>query len=97
LAKLQAQEGPNGLVIAAIDVDPTERAADFLRLKRVAGGADHVWALDTGQQATKAYGVRATDTKVLIDPSGRIAWQTVGATPLDTLQEQVRNALAAQP
>jgi peroxiredoxin len=97
LARLHAEEGPKGLVIAALDVDPTETAADFLRLRRLAGGGDFVWALDTGQQATRAYGIRATDTKVLIDPAGRITWQAVGPTPMETLREQVRRAFGGTP
>jgi peroxiredoxin len=97
LARLYAEQGPRGLVIAALDVDPTETAADFLRVKRLAGGGDFVWALDTAQQATRAYGIRATDTKVLIDPAGRIPWQAVGVTPMETLREQVHKVLGGSP
>lgn len=45
------------------------------------------------QRATYAYRVTATDTKVLIDHAGRIAFTSIGPTDLGVLLREVERAL----
>ena len=57
-------------------------------------GANLQWALDTGQKATLAYGVTATDTKVLISPEGRNVLETSSPMSLDAVRQQISTMLA---
>ncbi len=89
MAQLQDEFGARGLRQLVLSVDPQDTVADFASLRRRTSGSNLLWALDAGQQAALAYQIRATDTKVLVDRRGQVAYQSVGPTPFETLREQV--------
>lgn len=89
MAQLQEEFGPRGLRQLVLSVDPGDTEADFAGLRQRTRGANLLWALDPGQKATLAYQVKATDTKVLIDPEGREVFRAVGPTPLELLRQHI--------
>ena len=89
MAPLQDQYGAQGLQQLALSIQPGDTAQDFTGLRDKTNGQKLSWGLDAGQKATLAYKVTATDTKVLVDRRGVITWRAVGATPAETLQQQI--------
>ncbi len=89
LARLHEQFGPPGLEPLVLSVDPGDAEADFGALRLHTTGQNLLWGPDPAQKTTLAYKVRATDTKVLIDGRGQIAFRSVGATPFETLRDRV--------
>ncbi|GIW09027.1 MAG: hypothetical protein KatS3mg061_0084 [Dehalococcoidia bacterium] len=80
LARLHQQYADRGLQVLALDVDPTGGPADLARFRdSVPGAAHYLWAIDSSNRVTRAYGVTMLDTKILVDPNGNIAY--VGTTP----------------
>jgi len=94
LAQLHEEFGPRGLRQLVLSVDPGDTEADFAGLRQRTRGANLLWALDPGQRATLAYQVKATDTKVLIDPQGREVFRAVGPTPLELLRQRLAALLS---
>lgn len=66
--------GRLGFVAVSIDVDPTEDAAALARFRDEVQ-ADWPFALDTDGLRIR-YGAYALPKQVLVDPEGRIAWET---------------------
>lgn len=89
MAQLQNEFGGRGLRQLVLSVDPTDTEADFAALRQRTSGLNLSWALDPGQKATVAYGIRATDTKVLVDAGGLEGFRSIGATGLETLRQHV--------
>lgn len=89
LARLQEQFGPRGLQQLVLSVDPGDTETDCAGLRQHTNGPNLQWGLDSGQKATLAYKVRATDTKVLVDGRGQVVYRSVGATPFETLRDRV--------
>lgn len=93
LAQLYKEQMAQGLNVLVVDLDPTESDTDFLGFKARAGGAEHFWARDKDGTLTRAYNVRATDTKVMIDRNQQIIATTVGSTSLAELRQYAKEAL----
>ncbi|GEM_PF-6149457 len=89
MAQLQQEFGARGLRQLVLSVDPSDTETQFAGLRQQTNGANLMWALDPGQKATLAYRVLATDTKVLVDPRGQIAFRTMGSTSLETLRQHI--------
>ena len=94
MAQLQDEFGGRGLKELALSADPTDTPGKFAQLRQMTRGANLQWALDTGQKATLAYGVTATDTKVLISPEGRNVLETSSPMSLDAVRQQISTMLA---
>jgi cytochrome c-type biogenesis protein len=77
------------VAVVGVDVDPSEPAAD---LKAFADkiGARYSYVHDTTGALTKAFAVRAMDTTVVIDASGRIVYRDT----IPTNEQTLRGALA---
>ena len=85
-------KGPDAsqdLVVLVVGADSTETAADLAAFRQRAGGPGKHWALDSTRQITRAYGVTALDTTVIIDRQGRIAFRNNSRQSLATLTDQV--------
>jgi cytochrome oxidase Cu insertion factor (SCO1/SenC/PrrC family) len=93
MAKLQQEYGDRGLDLLFLSVDPLDTPEDWARFRRIAEGPKDYWSLDPGQRATLAYQIRATDTKVFIDRTGRIVARYVGPTPYGAFQTEVERLL----
>ncbi len=53
-------------------------------------------ALDPDQRTTRAYRITATDTKILIDSAGRLAFSSIGPTDLGVLRSEIEKAFRTQ-
>jgi peroxiredoxin len=89
MAQLQQELGGRGLRQLVLSVDPSDTQAQFADFRQRTHGGNLQWALDPGQLATRAYRVRATDTKVLIGPQEQVAWRTMGPTGLEALRQRI--------
>lgn len=92
MAQLHEEFGARGLRQVVLSVDPGDDRESFGFLRERTRGQRLSWALDPDQRATRAYRVTATDTKVLIDPDGRIAFTSIGPTDLGLLRREVEKA-----
>ncbi len=95
MAQLQEEFGGRGLRQIVLSIDPGDRPSDFDGLRRRTLGSRLNWGLDIEQRALRAYQILATDTKVLVDPEGRISFTSVGATEYETLRREVAKLLRA--
>lgn len=83
LSKIHAEYASRGVDILAVNVDPYMTTEDVAEFKDAIGDADYAWAQDEGGIVTRAYGVRALETTVIIDRSGRIAYRDERTTLAD--------------
>lgn len=79
--------------VIIFDIDPNEDESDLLRFKQNAGGADHLWAMDIGQQVVKAFEIPTLDSTVIIDAEGRIAYRDFSPTSEGKLREVLAKLL----
>jgi len=86
----KGQDAPRDLVVLVVSADATETAADLAAFRQRAGGPSKHWAIDSKRQITKAYGVTALDTTVIIDRQGQIAFRNTTKPTLASLTQQVR-------
>lgn len=93
MAQLHDEFSGQGLRQIVVSIDPGDTAQTFGGLRANTRGDKLPWGLDEGQRAMRAYRIAATDTKVLIDASGRIQFTSVGPTALATLRAEVQKAL----
>ncbi len=93
MAQLQEEFGGRGLRQLVLSIDPGDTPSDFDGLRRRTLGGRLIWGLDSDQRALRAYQIRATDTKVLVDPAGRIAFTSVGWTEYETLRREIAKVL----
>ena len=93
LAQLHEDFGSRGLRLLVLSIDPGDSPSDFDGLRRRTRGGRLIWGLDSDQRALRAYEIRATDTKVLNDPLGRIAFTSIGSTEYETLRREVARVL----
>ena len=75
--------------VIIFDVDLNEDESDLLRFKEQAGGGDHLWAMDEGNEVVQAFNVPALDTTIIIDPEGRIAYRDFVPTGEGKLREEL--------
>lgn len=85
----KGKDAPQDLVVLVVGADSTETAADLAAFRQRAGGPSKHWALDSTRQITRAYGVTALDTTVLIDRQGQIAFRNTSKQSLATMTQQV--------
>ncbi len=93
MAQLHDEFGGRGLRQLVLSIDTGDTPGDFDGLRRRTRGQALQWGLDIDQRALRAYQIRATDTKVLVDAQGRIAFTSVGPTDYETLRREVARAL----
>jgi peroxiredoxin len=83
LSQIHAEYAARGVDILAVNVDPYMTADDVADFKNAIGDADYAWAQDESGTVTRAYGVRALETTVVIDRSGRVAYRDERTTMAD--------------
>lgn len=93
MAQLSDEFAARGLRQIVVSIDSGDTAADFDGLRRRTKGQKLLWGLDIQQRALGAYQIQATDTKVLVDAQGRIAFTSVGPTDYQRLRTEVARAL----
>lgn len=93
MASLHEEFDGRGLRQVVISVDPQDTADDLAVLRDRTRGQKLMWALDERQRALRAYGITATDTKVLVDAQGRIVFRSIGPTDLAVLRREVAKLL----
>lgn len=91
LARLHQEERDRGLQVLVVDVEASETEAELAGFQRLVPDAGYLWAIDRGYALTRAFGVRALDTTVIIDRQGRIAYRD----EVPTTYAQLKQALAA--
>jgi uncharacterized protein YyaL (SSP411 family)/thiol-disulfide isomerase/thioredoxin len=72
---------------------PTEREMDSVRLAIERHGIRHPVVLDPEHTLWDAFAIRSWPTVVIVDPTGRIAWQRAGEVDRDELETVVRRVL----
>ncbi len=92
MAHLDQEYAARGLRQVVVSIDPGDSPDDFALLRDRTRGQRLLWGLDPGQRGARAYRIIATDTKVLIDAGGRIAFTAVGPTDLGALRREVEQA-----
>jgi hypothetical protein len=93
LAQLYNTYKAQGFQVVALDLEKSENAATWKGFKLQGKGADHIWALDPGNKITLALGVQATDTKIIFNRQGQEIYRSVGATPYEVLDKNVKEAV----
>lgn len=79
LAKIHQDVGDQ-VEIIAFDIWRDSDEGKLLKFKQDAGGADHLWAIDEGNQVVQAFEVPTLDTTIIIDPEGKIAYRDFSPT-----------------
>jgi len=95
LATLYEQYKEQGLTVVAINLEPQANKAELSKFRELADNAAYTWAFDTTFAVAQAYQVQTLDATVIIDGSGRIAYQDTMPTPLDTLEAELQKWLPA--
>lgn len=93
LAELYRQYGQEGLTVVAINVEPEKKAPELTRFRQLANNGDYFWVFDTAFQVTQLYNVKALDTTIIIDRTGRIAYRDGFPTPKDVLEPEIQKWL----
>jgi len=78
----------------AIDLNPGDSAADLQAFAQATGlpaQAPIVWGVDSTGAIAHAYNIQALETTVVIDPSGRIAVDSLYPIPTQQLTQLVRS------
>ncbi len=86
LNALYEEYGDRGLRILAIDIDPRDTETQLARFRRLAGNGRYLWARDLAQNVIRTYGVRALDTTIVIDRTGKVAYTDAFPTGHERLQ-----------
>lgn len=95
LATLYEQYKEQGLTVVAINLEPQANKAELSKFRELADNAAYTWAFDTTFAVAQAYSVQTLDATVIIDGSGRIAYQDAMPTPLATLEAELQKWLLA--
>lgn len=95
LATLYEQYKAQGLTVVAINLEPQANKAELSKFRELADNAAYTWAFDTTFAVAQAYSVQTLDATVIIDSSGRIAYQDAMPTPLATLEAELQKWLPA--
>lgn len=93
LGELYQRYGEQGLTVVAINVEPEKKVSELSRFRQLANNAAYAWTFDTAFAVTQQYGVKALDTTIIIDRSGRIAYSDAYPTPLDVLDTEIQKWL----
>ncbi len=93
LNALYEEYGDRGLRILAIDIDPRDTEKQLARFRRLAGNGRHLWARDLAQNVIRTYGVRALDTTIVIDRTGKVAYTDAFPTGHERLQNVIEALL----
>jgi len=79
--------------VIIFDIDTNEDENDLLRFKQNAGGADHLWAMDEGNEVVRAFEIPTLDSTIIIDAEGRIAYQDFSPTGEGKLRDELAKLL----
>jgi peroxiredoxin len=74
LAQLHETYADQGVRVLVLDVDQRETENEMEDFRARAGGGEHLWAMDVGNEVAKTYKVRSLDTTYVIDDEGRVAY-----------------------
>lgn len=99
LERLQAEQGPRGLRVLAVNVEgsaaPVRRYLEGRKVQRGGSPSGLTYLLDRGQAASR-YGVRVLPHMVLVDRRGKVALVKVGAGDDAALAQAVEQALKGE-
>lgn len=93
LARLYEQYKDQGLTVVAINLEPEENVEGLKQFRALANNGAYTWAFDTGFAVAQAYNVRTLDTTIIVDRSGRIAYQDAIPTPMSILEAELQKWL----
>lgn len=83
----------HGLDVLVLDIDPKESAADLVRFRDRFKGGEHLWAIDQGSTVTLQYQIRAMETLILIDKTGRIIYRDTVPRSADGLRKLLEEVI----
>lgn len=75
--------------VIIFDIDTNEDENDLLGFKQKAGGGDHLWAMDEGNEVVRAFEIPTLDSTIIIDAEGRIAYQDFSPTGEGKLRDEL--------
>ena len=78
-----------GLQVFVVDVDPVDSPGALAGFRDRYVGAGLQWVFDADQTLTRAFGVTALDTTVLIDSSGRVAYRNTVSLSVAQLRQAI--------
>jgi len=93
LAQLYEQYRDQGFTVVAINLEPERKVNELERFRQLADNAAYIWTFDTSFSVAQAFNVRSLDSTLIIDRSGRVAYQDGGPTPLKTLEAEIQKWL----
>lgn len=82
-----------GLEVLVVSADPNDSPQTIERFRRAGGIGDLPWAIDRTGRFTRALGVRALDTTIILDRRGRVAYRDAVPTPEKKLREELEEVL----
>ncbi len=90
---VQREFGDKVEVVAINQASHLYSVDNWQQFWRSTGALNVTWAQDDNLQATKAYGVIALGTTIVIDRKGRVVYRDEGVTSQTTLRSEVEKAL----
>ncbi len=89
LAKLH-KKYKDRVTIVALDVDPGSTPENLASFRSQVGNPDYIWALDKGGKVARTYNIRALETTIIFDQSGKIVFKDLRSTSYRTLEKQIK-------
>ncbi len=86
---VQQEFGDQGVEVVAINQAAQFSLDDWQTFWRSTGALEVTWAQDLNLQATRAYGVTALGTTIIIDRDGQIVYRDHIPTSQETLQSEL--------
>lgn len=91
LGRVQDELGSR-VAITAVSPDPSDSAKAIRRFRRNSGAPSYPFVWDSAGALGKQYAVRALDTTIVFDKTGRVVFRDAAVTDVDTLLAAFRKA-----
>ncbi len=88
LAKLH-KKYKDRVTIIALDVDPSSTPQSLALFKSQVGNPDYIWAFDKGGNVARSYKIKALETTIIFDQSGKVVFKDLRSTSYRTLEKQI--------
>ena len=89
LAKLH-KKYKDRVTILALDIDPSSTPQSLALFKSQVGNPDYIWAFDRGGNVARSYKIRALETTIIFDQSGKVVFKDLRSTSYRTLEKQIK-------
>ena len=82
-----------GLEVLMVSADPNDTPETIAGFRRAGGIGELPWAVDETGEFTRALGVRALDSTVIVDRDGKVSYRDARPTERTVLEEKLEETL----